>query len=59
MVSLLYGKPIISNETLTKQFSFVEDAKAENEAAAAEASTEASDMLLAQLASYGTNGGIP
>lgn len=59
MVSLLYGKPLISNETLTKQFSFVENAKAENEAAANEAASEASDMLLAQLAGYGTNGGIP
>lgn len=59
MVSLLYGKPLISNETLTKQFSFVEDAKAENERAAAEATSEASDMLLAQLAGFGTNGGSP
>lgn len=59
MVSLLYGKPLVSNETLTKQFSFVENAKAENEAAANEATSEASDLLLAQLAGYGTNGGIP
>lgn len=59
MVSLLFGKPLVSNETLTKQFSFVENAKAENEAAANEAASEASDMLLAQLAGYGTNGGIP
>lgn len=59
MVSLLYGKPLVSNETLTRQFSFVEDAKAENEAAANEATSEASDLLLAQLAGYGTNGGVP
>lgn len=59
MVSLLYGKPLVSNETMTKLFSFVEDAKAENKTAANEATSEASDMLLAQLAGYGTNGGIP
>ncbi len=59
IVSLLYGKPLVSNETLTKQFSFVEDAKAENEAAANESTSEASNLLLAQLAGYGTNGGVP
>lgn len=59
MVSLLYGKPLVSNETLTKLFSFIEDAKAENKAAANEATSEASDLLLAQLAGYNGNGGIP
>ena len=57
IVSLLYGKPLVSNETLTSLFSFVEDAKAENQAAANEATSEASTALLAQIA--GVNGGIP
>lgn len=57
MVSLLYGKPLVSNETLTRLFSFVEDAKAENETAANEATSEASDLILAQLAGYGNSGG--
>lgn len=56
IVSMLYGKPLVSNETLTKQFSFVDDAKAENEAAATEATSEASNTLLAQLAGYGVGG---
>ena len=58
IVSMLYGKPLVSNETLTKQFSFVDDAKAENEAATNEATSEASNALLAQLAGYGSNGGV-
>lgn len=53
IVSMLYGKPLVSNETLTKLFSFVDDAKAENQAAANEATSEASNALLAQLAGYG------
>ena len=57
MVSLLYGKSLVSNETMTKLFSFVDDAKAENEAAAKEATSEASELLLAQLAGYGNSGG--
>lgn len=56
IVSMLYGKPLVSNETLTKQFSFVDDAKAENETAATEATSEASNTLLAQLAGYGVGG---
>ena len=59
IVSMLYGKPLVSNETLTKQFSFVNDAKAENQAATNEATSEASNALLAQLAGYGYNGGAP
>lgn len=57
IVSMLYGKPLVSNETLTGLFSFVDDAKAENQAAAAEAESEASNALLAQLAGYGNSGG--
>lgn len=56
IVSLLYGKPLVSNETLTRLFSFVDDAKAENEAAAKESASEASNELLAQLAGYGLGG---
>lgn len=59
IVSMMYGKPLVSNETLTKQFSFVNDAKAENQAATNEATSEASNALLAQLAGYGYNGGAP
>ncbi len=57
IVSMLYGKPLVSNETLTGLFSFVDDAKAENQAAAAEAESEASNALLTQLAGYGDSGG--
>lgn len=57
IVSMLYGKPLVSNETLTKLFSFVDDAKAENKAAADEATSEASNALLSQLAGYGYSGG--
>ncbi len=57
IVSLLYGKPLVSNETLTRLFSFVEDAKAENQAATAEATSEASTALLTQLAGFAGNGG--
>lgn len=56
IVSMLYGKPLVSNETLTRLFSFVDDAKAENEAAAKESASEASNELLAQLAGYGLDG---
>lgn len=57
IVSMLYGKPLVSNETLTKQFSFVDDAQAENAAAASESANTATDTLLAQLAGYDAAGG--
>lgn len=57
IVSMLYGKPLVSNETLTKQFSFVDDAQAENTAAASESANTATDTLLAQLAGYDAAGG--
>ena len=52
MISMLYGKAIASNETLSNQLSFVGDAQAEVEKAASESTAQDSSAILSQLSTF-------
>lgn len=55
IISYLYGKPLVGNETLSKQLSFVEDAKAEVEQAKADNAAPSNADILSQLSMFGGN----
>ena len=55
IISYLYGKPLVANETLSKQLSFVTDAKAEVEQAQADNAAPSNADILSQLSIFGSN----
>lgn len=55
IISYLYGKPVATDETLSKQLSFVKDAKAEVEQAKADNAAPNNADILTQLSMFGGN----